>query len=241
MQQMLSASSKPSGQLTIRKFGQVVPAPLSWKLRNAARPGFIKGWFAKHVVVPAANLFGVGTILAELELRKRVWYDDLERLHFVSLRRDGLYAEAEAYARSRTYWVDYGVASYRVVTNNGVGFIVDAFQNLIEAEIMNYHGVGTGTNAEASSDSALQTESTTALNPDNTRATGTQTEPASNQYRSTGTLTFDASAAVTEHGLFSVSATGSGVLFDRSVFSANNMLSGETLQCQYTVTFSAGG
>ena len=150
MQQMLSASSKPSGQLTIRKFGQVVPAPLSWKLRNAARPGFIKGWFAKHVVVPAANLFGVGTILAELELRKRVWYDDLERLHFVSLRRDGLHAEAEAYARSRTYWVDYGVASYRVVTNNGVGFIVDAFQNLVEAEIMNYHGVGTGTNAEAS-------------------------------------------------------------------------------------------
>jgi len=106
---------------------------------------------------------------------------------------------------------------------------------------MIYHGCGTGTTAEAAADSALVTESTTALNPDSTRATGTQSEPAANQLRSTGTLTFDNTAAVTEHGLFSQAATGGGTLFDRTVFSAVNVVSGESIQFQYTVTFTAGG
>lgn len=136
--------------------------------------------------------------------------------------------------------VDYGVVSCRVVTDNGVAFLVDALDNTVEAEIMNYHGCGTGTNAENASDSALQTESTTALNPDSTRATGTQSQPSANIYRSVGTLTFDASAAVTEHGLFSTSGTGTGVLFDRSQFSAVNVVSGDSIQFTYSLTLTSG-
>lgn len=34
---------------------------------------------------------------------------------------------------------DYGLASLRVVTNSGVGFIVDSFQNLVEMENMKFH------------------------------------------------------------------------------------------------------
>src|SRR5690606_38659468 len=119
-------------------------------------------------------------------------------------------------------------------TNNGVAFIVDAWQNSVELENMKYHGCGTGTTAEAAADSALVTESTTALNPDSTRATGTQTEPATHQLTSTGTVTFDNTAAITEHGLFSQAATGGGVLFDRSVFSAINVVSGDSIQFAYT-------
>lgn len=233
--------TQPAGNLSIRKLNEVVPAPLSWKLRNTLRYGFLKGWFAKHAIVPFANMFGVMTAIADLEIKVRRWYDPIEAAHFMSLRKAGQLEQAEEYARFRTYWQDYGVVSYRVVTNNGVGHIVDAFQNIVELEIMNYHGIGTTNTAEAASDSALAAESTTNLNPDNTRATGTQTEPASNQYRSTGTLTADGTIAAVEHGLFSQAATGGGVLFDRSVFSTVNLASADSIQCQYTVTFTAGG
>ncbi len=136
---------------------------------------------------------------------------------------------------------DYGLISLRVVTTAGVAFIVDAFQNLTELENMKFHGIGTGTTAEASSDAALVTESTTALNPDNTRATGTTTESAANIYRTVGTNTVDATAAITEHGIFSQAATGGGVLLDRSVFSALNLISGDGLQTTYDFTVTAGG
>lgn len=137
--------------------------------------------------------------------------------------------------------VELGLASLRVVTTAGVGFIVDAFQNLTELENLKYHGCGTGTTAEASSDTALVTESTTALNPDSTRATGSLTEGASaNIFRTVGTATFDASAAITEHGIFSQAATGGGTLLDRSVFSAVNVVSGDSIQFTYDLTLTAG-
>jgi hypothetical protein len=136
---------------------------------------------------------------------------------------------------------DYGLASLRVVTTAGVNYIVDAFQNLTELENMKYHGVGTGTTAEATSDAALVTESTTALNPDNTRATGSLTEGGTaNVFRTVGTNTFDASAAITEHGIFSQAAVPGGVLLDRSVFAAINVATGDSIQTTYDFTVTAG-
>jgi len=137
--------------------------------------------------------------------------------------------------------LELGLASMRVVTTAGVGYIVDAFQNLVELETMKFHGIGTGTNAEASGDTALQTESTTALNPDSTRATGSLTETSSNIFRTVGTNTVDASVACTEHGILSQAATGGGVLLDRSVFSVVNLASGDSLQSTYDLTLTAGG
>lgn len=134
-----------------------------------------------------------------------------------------------------------GIVSRKVVTTTGVGFLVDAFQNLTELENMKFHGIGTGTNAEAVGDTALQTELTTQYNPDNTRATGTTTENAANIYRTVGTNAVDAAAAITEHGVLSQAAVGGGVLFDRSVFSVVNLASGDSLQSTYDATFSAGG
>lgn len=137
--------------------------------------------------------------------------------------------------------LELGLASMRVVTTAGVNYIVDAFQNTTEVENLKFHGIGTGTNAEASGDTSLQTESTTALNPDSTRATGSTTEGASaNIYRTVGTVTVDATVACTEHGIFSAAATGTGTLLDRSVFSVVNLASGDSLQATYDLTLPAG-
>lgn len=134
--------------------------------------------------------------------------------------------------------VDYGLVSTQLVTTAGKAFIVDAWQNTVELENAKYHGVGTGTTAAAAGDTALQTESTTALNPDSTRATGSTTESAATVFRSVGTVTFDASAAITEWGLLSQAATGGGTLIDRAVFSAINVVSGDSIQFTYDLTVS---
>lgn len=139
-----------------------------------------------------------------------------------------------------------GLVCTKVITDAGVAFLVDDWDvNTASATnditTLKYHGCGTGTTAEAAADTALVTESTTALNPDSTRATGTQSQPAANQLRSVGTVTFDGTAAITEHGLFSQAATGGGTLWDRSLFSAINVVSGDSIQFTYTCTVSSGG
>lgn len=137
---------------------------------------------------------------------------------------------------------ELGIVSRRVVTTAGVGFLVDAWQNILELELMKFHGIGTGGTAEATGDTALVTELTTQYNPDSTRATGTLAEGAgANVFRSVGTNTVDAAAAITEHGLFSQAATGGGVLWDRSLFSVVNLASGDSLQSTYDATMTAGG
>lgn len=138
---------------------------------------------------------------------------------------------------------DYGLVSCRVVTTAGVLYIVDAFQNLVEAENMKYHGVGTGAAAEAVGNTALTTELTTQYSASNTRPTGTLGEQSGNAnvYETTATVTVSAAVAITEHGIFSQAATGGGTLLDRSVFAAVNLASGESLQCTYDLTFPAGG
>jgi hypothetical protein len=211
---MIDSSVRFGGALQTR----VIRAPgpgWRWQLRNTLRGNFLRSLIAVWLIRPLANWFGLLTAYATLEARLK--------------RADGSV-------------VNYGVLSYRVVTDAGVAFLVDDWDaNGQDISTMNYHGCGTGTNAEAVGDTALQTESTTALNPDSTRATGTRSQPAANQYRSVGTLTFDASAAVTEHGLLSQSATGGGTLWDRSQFSAINVVSGDSIQFTYTVTLTSGG
>lgn len=151
----------------------------------------------------------------------------------------GLYL-ARVVHGARFEWL--GLASVRVVTTAGVNYIVDAFQDSVEVESFKYHGIGTGTNGESSSDSALQTELTTEYNPNNTRATGSQTEGASaNIYRTVGTNTVDSAVAITEHGIFTSATSGAGTLLDRSTFSAVNLASGDSIQSTYDLTFTAGG
>lgn len=133
---------------------------------------------------------------------------------------------------------ELGLLSRKVVTTAGVTYLCTYLSGAVTGANLKFHGLGTGTNAEASGDTALQTELTTAYNPDNTRATGTAVA-STNTFTSVGTNTVDASAAVTEHGLFS--AASSGTLWDRSQFSVVNLASADSFAITYIGTFSAGG
>lgn len=136
---------------------------------------------------------------------------------------------------------DYGVVGNKVITTVGVGYLVDAWQNIVEMENMKYHGIGTGSTAEANGDSALVTELTTEYNPNSTRATGTTTESTSVIFETVATNTLDGTpgGALREHGLFS--AASAGVLWDRTVFAAITLSSGDAIQTTYDMTGSAGG
>jgi len=135
----------------------------------------------------------------------------------------------------------YGLAGFKVVTDVGVGYIVDAFQNSVELEDMKYHGIGISGSAEAAGDTILDWELTTEYSSDNTRATGTTTEGATaNIYRTVATNTVDAAVALLEHGIFSNAARGSGVLLDRTVFAAINLGNGDSVQHTYDLTLSSG-
>lgn len=139
--------------------------------------------------------------------------------------------------------IDLGLAGCRVVTTAGVNYIVDAFQNLVELENMKYHGVGTGGTAESSGQTALVTELTTQYAVSSTRPTGTTGEQAGNAnvFESTCTITVSSAVALTEHSLFSQAAVAGGTMLDRTLFSAVNLASSESLQATYDLTFTAGG
>jgi hypothetical protein len=226
----LHAVARPTGALTAHKLGGSVagrrapswaPTPRGLPLRYRLRTAWLE--LLVHLRLAWVG-FWRGLVSAQGVLA-------VGRLYATVLRGDGRIERL-------------GLISTKLITDNGVAFLVDDWDNNgQDLTTMNFHGCGTGTNAEAQGDSALQTESTTALNPNNTRATGTRSQPAANQYRTVGTLTFDADAAVTEHGIFSQSATGGGTLWDRSVFSAINVVgaSGDSIQFTYTATVSAGG
>lgn len=143
----------------------------------------------------------------------------------------------------KTGWVeDRGEVGWKVVTTAGANYLVDALQGLTEPENLKYHGIGTGSTAEAAGDTALVTELTTEYNPNSTRATGSLTEGASaNIFRSIATNTLDGTpgAALREHGIFS--AASAGTLLDRTVFAAITLNSGDGLQSTYDFTVNAGG
>lgn len=130
--------------------------------------------------------------------------------------------------------VNYGVLGYRVVTTAFVTFVVDQLQT--ESSLFGdfkYHDSGVGTTAENVTDTAMETTD------GESRATGTQTESAATAYRSVGTISYTTTKAITEHGLFNDATTGT--LMDRTVFSAVNVVNGDSIQFTYTLTVSAGG
>lgn len=199
--------------------GQLVErAPLSWRLRNL--PHLIPGWIAVQLARTFTRLTGIPTMTSCLRIRKIVGGSG--GLHIV----------------------DYGIVSYRVVTNAGVNYLTDAFQGTVEPELMKFHAIGTGTNAEAAGDTGPQTEWTSGNYSGGVRPTGSLGEGASaNIFRTVGTNTkTDAgTSAVTEHVLMSSATIGAGTAWDRSVFAAINLSQGDGLQTTYELTTNSGG
>ncbi len=95
-----------------------------------------------------------------------------------------------------------------------------------------YHDSGIGTGNEAVGDTGLGT----AWGGD--RSSGTQVA-STNTYTSVATTTYNLTKAITEHGLFN--ASSSGTLMDRSKFAAINVIDTDQIQWTYVITFTAGG
>jgi len=133
---------------------------------------------------------------------------------------------------------DFGVIATKKVTTEFVNFLVDCMQSSdTKFADFKYHISGTGTNAESNADTQLQTPIGT------TREVGTQTEGASaNIYKSVATIAYSGSYAVTEHAIFNEqysAAQDDGILLDRSVFSAINVVNGDNIEFTYELTVNA--
>lgn len=129
---------------------------------------------------------------------------------------------------------DLGVVSRRVVTTAGVAWLATAFTNTVEPEILNFHDCGTGNTAESSAQTTLVTPF------GGSRVSGTQSTPGStNIYRSVATIAFTSTLAIVEHGIFTAST--SGTMFDRSLFSAINVINGDSIEFTWELTLPAGG
>ena len=127
---------------------------------------------------------------------------------------------------------------HKVITDAFVADIVDCLTatsvRLALFDDYKYHDSGIGTGAEAAGDTALGTPWGGA------RDVGTQIEGATaNIYKSVATTSYNATKAITEHGLFN--ASSSVTLMDRTVFAAINVVSGDGIQWTYQITFTSGG
>lgn len=130
--------------------------------------------------------------------------------------------------------VDLGVLGYKMVTTAWCTDLCSAlFANDTTFCNYDYHDAGTGVGAESAGNTALGTPWGGA------RATGTPTNPTGVQYQSVGTISFNNTFAITEHGLFGAATTD--VLFDRTVFTAVNVVNGDSIQFTYLFTATAGG
>jgi len=157
----------------------------------------------------------------------------------VQLLHEGVPLEELAHTRPEL-WIPDGkarrVVRDKVVTTAFVNFLVSSMQAAGEANWVNfkYHDSGIGTGDEAVGDTALGTAWGGA------RSTGTQTKGATdNIYRSVATTTYNASKAITEHGLFS--ASSAGVLADRTKFAAINVVDTNQIEYTFEMSFTPGG
>ena len=231
----IGGAERPSGALALRVISRAPRTGVPGKeltIREILTYGFPQSGMDKDLArwkrSNLSNLWrGMKRIMAARVLNLATFYGQLA---LVKINGDGS-------------WVDYGLVSLRVVTTAGVTFLATRLTDA-NTSIGNFdfHGFGTGGTAEAIGDTALVTELTTQYAVDNTRPTGTPSNPSANVYQSVGTLSPDTGGtiAITEHGLFSAS---SGVtLLDRSLFSAVNLVAGsDSLQATYQLTLSAGG
>ena len=154
------------------------------------------------------QLQGIGIVEMESELSARL------------IRTDGTYD-------------DLGVISRKKVTDDFVEFIVAQLQSETSAfGDFKFHDSGIGVGAENKTDSALGTPWGGA------RTVGTQIEGASAHiYKSVATTTYNATKAITEHGLFNIAAAG--ILMDRSVFSAINVVDTNQIEWTYNLTINS--
>ncbi len=169
----------------------------------------------------------------------RVWYravlgHDLHMAVWGELYAQHVHAnERDPFTGELGWMENVGRVSCGKVTVAYRDFTVD--QVIAESSIYGdykYHEVGTSTQAEANTDTALIT--TTGIS----RVAGTQVEASAAVYRSVASIVADTSETWGEHGIFNAST---GVtLMDRSLISPTvAVVNLDSVQFTYEITFSA--
>lgn len=188
------------------------PVSWKWKLKNNLNWGYIKGWLSNEVVAKVARRY-FDLVVMTSQLSVRVFKSD-----------GAIY--------------NYGVVCRKAITDEGVAYINDDWtSDGTDITTLKYHGVGTGSTAAAGADTNLSVAISTQA-----RATGTMSQPSANVMQSVGTLSFDASHAITEHGLFDTNTvSGDDTLWDRHLFSAINVANGDSIEFTYQCTLTSSG
>lgn len=123
-----------------------------------------------------------------------------------------------------------------VVTTEGVNYLAADFASgANDINLFRYHDSGTGSTAAAIGDADLGTPA-----GPTTRATGSQSA-STNTYTTVGTIAYTGVLAITEWGLFTTAARTTTEIWDRKVFTAINVVSGDSIQFTYVLTITAGG
>lgn len=229
----------------VRQYPEIIvparsmPEELEWKIKNWNPRSQLGAIVRECFRFLPPDLAGE---LLDAITRSVVLESSLELLVFYKVE-GGFREHNFGLAKPRFRVTPLGVVGRKVITDNGVAFLVDAWQNTKEMENQKYHALGTGSTAENQTDAALVTELTTEYTG-NVRATGDLGEGASaNIFKTVATNTLDGTpgAALREHGIFDQAATGGGVLWDRTVYGAITLSSGDALQSTYQMTASANG
>lgn len=117
-------------------------------------------------------------------------------------------------------------------------FVTDIVANMVTDTTAfgdyKYHDSGVGTTAEANTNTAIETTDGESRVAGTQVAGGTGTAPT---YTSVATISYTSTKAITEHGIFN--ASSGGTLLDRSVFSAINVVNGDSIQFTYVLTINA--
>lgn len=181
-------------------------APLKWRLRHY--PKLFRQWLDVQVAKFAAKHTNALALTGEL-------------------RAKYLFKDGDI--------VDYGPLSYRSVTNDFAGLLVDRLHTAgtdLEAMFW-YHAAGTDNTAESSGDTALGSEVL--------RSTGSSTEASAQVYQSVGTLTFTSSNGILEHGLLNGDTSLARIMMDRSIFTQIDVNSSDQIEFTYQLTVQSGG
>lgn len=116
-----------------------------------------------------------------------------------------------------------------LITNAGAAGVASRINGDGSEAAFTYIAVGTGTTAAAATDTTLQTElATSGLSRAAATASRVTTDVTNDTAQLVKTFTVTGTAAVTESGV--LNAASSGVLLARQVFSAINVVNGDSLQ-----------
>ena len=124
-----------------------------------------------------------------------------------------------------------------VITNVSLAEISGLIGNTGSKTAFTYLAVGTGTTAVSAGDTTLETEITdSGLARASATVSQVTTTQANDTLRLSNAFSVSGTKAVTEAG--ALNASSGGTLFGHQVFSAVNVVSGDTLTIQYNFAFA---